>query len=806
MIMAHSNQFGVVLCGDGVYIDDSEPNYFSLPYCIAEEATENVSKVSGNVFADAGTDSSVTFAVTDPDEYILTGVTVTDPDGNAISSEKYTFDIQTGVFTALSIDRNMIVKANAQLKDVEIAVTDEDGEEILYSAGFSTVYDNGTSAEPFTFKIKVTEGGSIAKYRVVKESDLNKSTGAVTPTSAFEVSYLSGSEWGTADNSSSKINKDETATFTIKPRSDLAVGRYSEDFIVITDRSSYYDETAGTQETAVARFTLTCVIEHQSDGILHYSDKTEHYNLCVNCQAEINKTAHTFDVRTVSDDTFAKPASCTKPAEYFYSCACGAYTDDTALVFENGAPSGHTYGEWQEIKAASCEEGGKEKHICDVCNAFEERDTNPLGHSWNDDFTVDTKPTCTEPGSKSIHCDRCDAKKDITAIEPNAHSFGEWITVTPAGCLTSGSDKRVCSVCGYEETREIEPTGHIWEDDFTIDIKPGCTEKGSKSIHCSKCDEVKDITEVPENGHSFGEWIILSLTDCTQGGVGQHVCTICNFTEINVVPPQEHLWNDDFTVDIAPTCTQSGSKSVHCSRCDTVKDITEVPPADHVFTEWSVNSDATYVEKGQKTRSCTVCGYTEYDDTDIDTDAHLWEDDFTTDKEPTCTTEGSRSIHCSRCTATKDSETIPAAAHQYGKWKTTREATCTVEGIRVRECVNCGKAEKSVITADHVWDNKITVDEEPTCTEDGSQSIHCTKCNAQKEIQSVPAKGHDWSEWKIIKKSTTTENGIKERQCYVCVKVEKYELDLIGDDTSDPSDSKPELPDSKPETPDSKPE
>lgn len=56
MIMAHSNQFGVVLCGDGVYIDDSEPNYFSLPYCIAEEATENVSKVSGNVFADAGTD------------------------------------------------------------------------------------------------------------------------------------------------------------------------------------------------------------------------------------------------------------------------------------------------------------------------------------------------------------------------------------------------------------------------------------------------------------------------------------------------------------------------------------------------------------------------------------------------------------------------------------------------------------------------------------------------------------------------------------------------------------------------------
>lgn len=543
---------------------------------------------------------------------------------------------------------------------------------------------------------------------------------------------------------------------------------------------------------------------------MHYSDKTEHYNLCVNCQAEINKTAHTFDVRTVSDDTFAKPASCTKPAEYFYSCACGAYTDDTALVFENGAPNGHTFGEWQEVKAASCEEGGKEKHICNVCNAFEERDTNPLGHSWNDDFTVDTKPTCTEPGSKSIHCDRCDAKKDITAIEPNAHSFGEWITVTPAGCLTSGSDKRVCSVCGYEETREIEPTGHIWEDDFTIDIEPACTEKGSKSIHCSKCDEVKDITEVPENGHSFGEWIILSLTDCTQGGVGQHVCTICNFTEINVVPPQEHLWNDDFTVDLAPTCTQSGSKSIHCSSCEAVKDITEVPPADHVFTEWSVNSDATCVEKGQKTRSCTVCSYTEYDNTDINSDAHLWQDDFTIDKEPTCTEEGSKSVHCSRCNATKDSTVIPLADHIYGEWETITEATCTENGKRKHICVNCGYEEDSVITADHIWDTKTTVDKEPTCTEDGSQSIHCTKCNVQKEIQSIPANGHDWSEWIIIKKSTTNVNGIEERQCYVCGTVEKNELDLIGDDTTDSKpespDSKPESPDSKPETPDSNPE
>ena len=708
MIMAHSNRFGVCMRGDGVYIDDSEPNYFSLPYCIAEEATENVSKVSGDVFANAGTNSSVTFAVTDPDEYVLTGVTVTDYDGNEISSEKYTFDCQTGVFTALSIDCNMIVKANAQLKDVKIAVTDEDGEEILYSAGFSTVYDNGTSAEPFTFKIKVTEGGSIAKYRVVKESDLNKASGVITDTSSFTVSYTAGNEWGTADDGSSKIAKGETATFTVKPKSNLDAGTYTEDFIVITDRTAYADASAGTQDKALARFTLTYKVEHESDGKLHYSDLTGHYNLCKNCQAKINKENHTFDVKNVNEDTFAFPADCVNSAKYFYSCECGAHTDDTTLVFESGAPSGHT--------------------------------------------------------------------------------FGEWISIISASCLTSGNEKHICSVCGYEEFREIPMTGHIWESDFTVDKKPTCTEKGSKSIHCSKCDEIKDVTEISETGHSFGEWTVFSFTDCTAGGVEQRVCSECGFTDFHNIPPQEHQWEDDFTVDIAPSCTQSGSKSIHCSQCDAVKDVTVIDATGHTFTEWSDNVDATCTDKGQKTRACTVCSYTEYADTDINPDAHLWEDDYTIDKEPTCIAEGSKSVHCSRCDATKDSTAIPLADHIYGEWETIKEATCTEDGSKKHSCINCGFEEETVITADHVWDTKTTTDKEPTCTEEGSKSIHCTKCDEKKEVQPIPANGHDWSEWETVKASTSSENGLEKRYCFVCGVVEENELDLLPDEPVNPGD------------------
>lgn len=706
-IVSESNRLNIVRIGDGEIIDDSEPQVNVMPYCIKANNTNETTVTGGNVFAMRGVSSRLVFALNDPDEYHFSGVKVTDIDGNAIPDNMYTFDSTTGEFIALSVERNLIVTADASLKDVEISVTDSENNPVS-TVDIGTDFDNGNPTKAVSLKVKVTEGGSIAKYRVVKESDLNKASGAITDTSSFTVSYTAGNEWGTADDGSSKLAKGATATFTVKPDSNLAAGTYTEDFIVITDRTAYADASAGTQDKALARFTLTYKVEHESDGKLHYSDLTGHYNLCKNCQTKINKENHTFDVKTVNEDTFAFPADCVNPAKYFYSCECGAHTDDTTLVFESGAPNGHT--------------------------------------------------------------------------------FGEWISIISASCLTSGNEKHICSVCNYEEFREIPMTGHIWESDFTVDKKPTCTEKGSKSIHCSKCDEIKDVTEISETGHSFGEWTVFSFADCTAGGVEQRVCSECGFTDFRNIPPQEHLWEDDFTVDIAPSCTQSGSKSIHCSQCDVVKNVTVIDATGHTFTEWSDNVDATCTGKGQRTRACTVCSYTEYADTDINPDAHLWEDDYTIDKEPTCIEEGSKSVHCSRCDATKDSTVIPLADHIYGEWKTIKEATCTEDGSKKHTCINCGFEEETVITADHVWDTKTTTDKEPTCTEEGSKSIHCTKCDEKKEVQPIPANGHDWSEWETVKASTSSENGLEKRYCFVCGVVEENELDLLPDEPVNPGD------------------
>lgn len=421
-ILSESNRLNIVRIGDGEIIDDSEPCTNVMPYCIKANNTNETTVTDGNVFAMRGVSSRLVFALNNPDEYRFSGVTVTDADGNAVPDDMYTFDSTTGEFIALSVDRNLIVTADASLKDVEISVTDSENNPVS-TVNFGTDFDNGSTATPLMFKLKVTEGGSIAKYRVVKESDLNKASGAITDTSSFTVSYTAGNEWGTADDGSSKLAKGAAATFTVKPDSNLAAGTYTEDFIVITDRTAYADASAGTQDKALARFTLTYKVEHESDGKLYYSDLTGHYNLCKNCQAKINKVNHIFDVKTVNEDTLAAPADCLTPARYFYSCECGAHTNDTMLVFENGDLGDHTLGEWTVSKDSTCVAGGQKTRKCEICGytEYEDTDIDSDAHEWEEDYTIDKEPTCTAAGSESIHCSLCDARKDIKEISPKGH-------------------------------------------------------------------------------------------------------------------------------------------------------------------------------------------------------------------------------------------------------------------------------------------------------------------------------------------------------------------------------------------------
>lgn len=513
-ILSESNRLNIVRIGDGEIIDDSEPRTNVMPYCIKANNTNETTVTDGNVFAMRGVSSRLVFALNDPDEYRFSGVTVTDADGNAVPDDKYEFDGTTGEFIALSVDRNLIVTADASLKDVGISVTDSENNPVS-TVNFGTDFDNGSTATPLMFKLKVTEGGSIAKYRVVKESDFNKANGVITDTSSFTVSYTAGNEWGTADDGSSKLAKGATATFTVKPDSNLAAGTYTEDFIVITDRTAYADASAGTQDKALARFTLSYKVEHESDGKLYYSDLTGHYNFCKNCQAKINKVNHIFDVKTVNEDTLAAPADCLTPARYFYSCECGAHTNDTMLVFENGDLGNHTLGEWTVSKDSTCVAGGQKTRKCKVCSytEYEDTDIDSDAHEWEEDYTIDKEPTCTAAGSESIHCSLCDARKDIKEISPKGHDWSEWKTLVEPTITSEGKANRSCNVCGIKEEKALSKLSgkKEWKHDE------------NKHWHVDDNGNIIDADD-----HEF-KWVVDKEPTATEPGIGHYECIACAF-------------------------------------------------------------------------------------------------------------------------------------------------------------------------------------------------------------------------------------------------------------------------------------
>lgn len=184
------------------------------------------------------------------------------------------------------------------------------------------------------------------------------------------------------------------------------------------------------------------------------------------------------------------------------------------------------------------------------------------------------------------------------------------------------------------------------------------------------------------------------------------VCTSCGkiFTDAEgIVEYDPDPCKDGHTIVIdqgkAATCTTDGlTEGKHCSVCKAVLVPQEVIPA-----------------------------------------SHNWEEDFTIDKEPSCTTEGRKSIHCKKCGETRDEQVIPATGHDFTEWETIAETSCTKEGITQRRCKICGFTEtKKLDKKAHEWGTEYTVDQPATFAADGSKSIHCKNCETISEAIAIP--------------------------------------------------------------------
>ena len=99
----------------------------------------------------------------------------------------------------------------------------------------------------------------------------------------------------------------------------------------------------------------------------------------------------------------------------------------------------------------------------------------------------------------------CEAQKSLAAHSGGAASCTESALCAVCGASYSGgaafcTQAAVCAVCGASYG---EPLGHDFEDAFTVDLKPTCSEAGSQSRHCTRCEAVTDLTVIPATGHAL---------------------------------------------------------------------------------------------------------------------------------------------------------------------------------------------------------------------------------------------------------------------------------------------------------------
>ena len=229
-------------------------------------------------------------------------------------------------------------------------------------------------------------------------------------------------------------------------------------------------------------------------------------------------------------------------------------------------------------------------------------------------------------------------------------------------------------------------------------VEATCIRPGNIEYYtCTGCDklldkdgqEITEDIEIPALGHDFtGEWTVTKPATCTESGVKARKCSRCKETEKETIPATGHTEAEDAAV--AATCTTAGKTAgSHCLVCNTIiKAQEEIPATGHSFGKWEKVKAPTCMGRGSVKRACDICGYIEIKD--IAANGHVWNTDYTVDKQPTCTETGSKSIHCRNCEEVKDSKVIEASGHTLGDWIIDKPATVETAGSRHKECETCG--------------------------------------------------------------------------------------------------------------------
>ena len=404
------------------------------------------------------------------------------------------------------------------------------------------------------------------------------------------------------------------------------------------------------------------------------------------------------------------------------------------------------------------------------------------------------------------------------------------VTATITECEHSGGEatctnKAKCEICGAEYG-EMKPHSyaHIKSPEY-IKSAATCTAKAVYYTSCTECGLSSKGTKNEATfeygnalGHKYGEWVSNgdgthtrvcandnkhTETKACHGGkatcTAKAICEDCGKAYGEMKPHSYTEKVDKQYLKSAATCTAKAVYYTSCADCG----LSSKGTADeatfeygnalgHKYGEWVSNGDGTHTRVcandsthtetkachgGKATCTakaiCEVCGkaYGEMA-------AHTFTAKSTVSRylkrAATCTEKSEYYVSCAGCglsskgTASEAVFTGSALGHSLTEWSVITEVTCTTNGTQERHCTRCDyKQTRTVVAKGHSY-GLWNVTKKVGCITDGEQSRECSVCG-NKETKTIAATGvHSYGSWKVAKAATCTTAGTKVRSCLEC--------------------------------------
>ena len=181
----------------------------------------------------------------------------------------------------------------------------------------------------------------------------------------------------------------------------------------------------------------------------------------------------------------------------------------------------------------------------------------------------------------------------------------------------------------------------------------------------------------------------------------------------------------------------------------------------HTYGNAVITKQPTCTSEGTKTKTCTKCNATVTET--IPKTSHKYADTVVA---PTCTTDGYTLHKCSVCGTSYKDSTTNATGHSYGNSVVTKQPTCTSEGTAIKTCTKCNATVTETIPkTSHKYADTVVA---PTCTTDGYTLHKCSVCGTSYKDSTTNATGHSYGNSVVTKQPTCTSEGTAIKTCTKC--------------------------------------